>query len=435
MEIPGWQVSCDIPCEDILLDVVRPDVKRKKRIRRIIYGVVGLTVVLLITAALHTLKPAAPSVDKATVWTDTVKRGPMLREVRGLGTLVPETIRLIPAVTDGQVSQRYLLAGTPVKADTVILELSNPELQQAALDAEYQLKGAEAGLNNLKAQLDNQLMDQKAQAARVRSQFHQAQIQAETNAELFKLGLISDVIMRTSKVAAEELEKQNDIAEKQVETFSSSMGTQLAVQQAKVDQQRALYALKKQQVDQLRVRPGIDGMLEALDVEVGQKVTQGTVLARVAQPTHLKAALKIAETQAKDIQIGQKATIDTHNGVIAGHVMRIDPAVQNGTVTVDAALDGPLPPGARSDLSVEGTIEIERLADVLFVGRPVHGESDSTIGLFKVSADGSEASRVQVALGRTSVNTVEIKKGLQIGDTVILSDMSAWDNSDRIQLK
>jgi HlyD family secretion protein len=313
--------------------------------------------------------------------------------------------------------------------------LQNPELQQAALDAEYQQKGAEAELNNLKAQLQNLLMDQTAKAAGVRSEFHQAQIQADTNEELFKLGLISDVVMKTSKVKAEELAKQNDIAEKQVTTFASSMEPQIAVQQSKVDELRALSDLKRSQVAQLRVTPGIDGVLQELDVEVGQKVTMGTVLARVAQPTHLKAQLKIAETQAKDVQIGQKASIDTHNGIISGHVTRIDPAVVNGTVTVDCSLEGTLPEGARPDLSVEGTVEIERLTDVIYVGRPVHGEADSTVGLFKVTADGSEATRVQVALGKTSVNTVEIKKGLQVGDTVILSDMSQWDNYDRIQLK
>jgi len=374
-------------------------------------------------------------VDKGVVWTDTVKRGSMLREVRGLGTLVPETIRLIPAATDGQVEERYLLPGVPVKANTAILLLQNPELQQAALDTEYQQKGAEAELKNLKAQLQNLLMDQTAKAAGVRSEFHQAQIQADTNEELFKLGLISDVVMKTSKVKAEELAKQNDIAEKQVTTFASSMEPQIAVQQSKVDELRALSDLKRSQVAQLRVTPGIDGVLQELDVEVGQKVTMGTVLARVAQPTHLKAQLKIAETQAKDVQIGQKASIDTHNGIISGHVTRIDPAVVNGTVTVDCSLEGTLPEGARPDLSVEGTVEIERLTDVMYVGRPVHGEADSTVGLFKVTADGSEATRVQVALGKTSVNTVEIKKGLQVGDTVILSDMSQWDNYDRIQLK
>jgi HlyD family secretion protein len=417
------------------VDIARPDVKRKKRIRQAVYVLAALILIPLVTYALHTLKPAAPTVDKGVVWTDTVKRGSMLREVRGLGTLVPETIRLIPAATDGQVEERYLLPGVPVKANTAILLLQNPELQQAALDTEYQQKGAEAELNNLKAQLQNLLMDQTAKAAGVRSEFHQAQIQADTNEELFKLGLISDVVMKTSKVKAEELAKQNDIAEKQVTTFASSMEPQIAVQQSKVDELRALSDLKRSQVAQLRVTPGIDGVLQELDVEVGQKVTMGTVLARVAQPTHLKAQLKIAETQAKDVQIGQKASIDTHNGIISGHVTRIDPAVVNGTVTVDCSLEGTLPEGARPDLSVEGTVEIERLTDVMYVGRPVHGEADSTVGLFKVTADGSEATRVQVALGKTSVNTVEIKKGLQVGDTVILSDMSQWDNYDRIQLK
>ena len=417
------------------MDIARPDVKRKKRIRQAVYLLAALILIPLVTYALHTLKPAAPTVDKGVVWTDTVKRGSMLREVRGLGTLVPETIRLIPAATDGQVEERYLLPGVPVKANTAILLLQNPELQQAALDAEYQQKGAEAELNNLKAQLQNLLMDQTAKAAGVRSEFHQAQIQADTNEELFKLGLISDVVMKTSKVKAEELAKQNDIAEKQVTTFASSMEPQIAVQQSKVDELRALSDLKRSQVAQLRVTPGIDGVLQELDVEVGQKVTMGTVLARVAQPTHLKAQLKIAETQAKDVQIGQKASIDTHNGIISGHVTRIDPAVVNGTVTVDCSLEGTLPEGARPDLSVEGTVEIERLTNVIYVGRPVHGEADSTVGLFKVTADGSEATRVQVALGKTSVNTVEIKKGLQVGDTVILSDMSQWDNYDRIQLK
>ena len=417
------------------MDIARPEVKRQKQIRRYIYLGSGLLIIVVITGALSRLKPAAPSVDRAVIWTDTVKRGPMLREVRGLGTLVPETIRLIPANTDGRVEQRYLLPGTAVKANTVILDLSNPELQQAALDAEYQLKGAEAEFNNTKAQLQNQLMDQRSKSAAIRSAYHTALLQKETNEKLAENGLVSELIVKTSQVQAEELGKQNELSEKQVETFANSIEAQLAVQQSKVDQQRALYELKRSQLDQLHVRPGIDGVLQELNVEVGQKVTTGTVLARVEQPTHLKAQLKIAETQAKDVQIGQKATIDTHNGVIPGKVTRIDPAVVNGTVTVDTSLEGPLPDGARADLSVEGTVEIERLADVLYVGRPVHGEANSTVGLFKVIDDGKEAVRVQVALGRSSVNTVEIVKGLDIGDTVILSDMSAWDNNDRIELK
>ncbi|MFZ0235465.1 MAG: HlyD family efflux transporter periplasmic adaptor subunit [Candidatus Acidiferrales bacterium] len=399
------------------------------------YIAAAVVLIPLVTYALSRLKPAAPSVDSGTIWTGTVKRGPMLREVRGLGTLVPETIRLIPAATDGQVQQRYLLPGTPVKANTVILDLSNPQLQQEELDAEYQLKGAQAAYDQTKAQLQNQLMDKRTLAASVSSQYRTAEMVRQTKEQLGANGLAPELDVKTAQVQAEELAKENDLAQKEVETFQNSISAQLAVQEATVDEKRAMYALKKTQVDELHIRPGIDGMLQELDVEVGQKVTMGTVLARVAQPSHLKAQLKIAETQAKDVLIGQQASVDTHNGIIPGHVTRIDPAVVNGTVTVDVGLDGPLPAGARPDLSVEGTVEIERLADVLYVERPVHGEANSTVGLFKLTDDGKEASRVQVQLGRSSVNTVEILKGLQVGDKVILSDMSAWDNYDRVELK
>jgi multidrug efflux pump subunit AcrA (membrane-fusion protein) len=403
--------------------------------RRIGYIAAAVVLIPLVTYALSRLKPAAPSVDSGTVWTGTVKRGPMRRDVRGLGTLVPETIRLIPAVTDGQVQTRYLLPGTPVKANTVIFDLINPQLQQETLDAEYQLKGAQAAYEQTKAQLQNQLMDKRTSAASISSQYRTAEMVRQTKEQLGANGLAPELDVKTAQVQAEELAKENDLAQKEVETFDNSIASQLAVQESTVNQKRAMYELKKSQMDQLHIKPGIDGMLQELDVEVGQKVTMGTVLARVAQPTHLKAQLKIAETQAKDILIGQKATVDTHNGIIPGHVTRIDPAVVNGTVTVDVGLDGPLPTGARPDLSVEGTVEIERLADVLFVERPVHGEANSTVGIFKVVDDGKEATRVQVQLGRTSVNTVEIVKGLEIGDKVILSDMSAWDNYDRVQLK
>lgn len=419
----------------VSVDIVRPEIKHKKKMRRIGYIAAAVVLIPLMTYALSRLKPAAPSVDSGTVWTGTVKRGPMLRDVRGLGTLVPETIRLIPAVTDGQVQTRYLLPGTPVKASTVIFDLVNPQLQQETLDAEYQLKGAQAAYEQTKAQLQNQLMDKRTLAASISSQYRTAEMVKQTKEELGANGLAPQLDVKTAQVQAEELAKENDLAQKEVETFDNSIAAQLAVQEATVNQKRAMYELKKSQMDQLHIRPGIDGMLQELDVEVGQKVTMGTVLARVAQPTHLKAQLKIAETQAKDILIGQKASVDTHNGVIPGHVTRIDPAVVNGTVTVDVGLDGPLPTGARPDLSVEGTVEIERLADVLFVERPVHGEANSTVGIFKVVDDGKEATRVQVQLGRTSVNTVEIVKGLEIGDKVILSDMSAWDNYDRVQLK
>jgi HlyD family secretion protein len=417
------------------VDIVRPEIKHKKKMRRIGYIAAAVVLIPLVTYALSRLKPAAPSVDSGTVWTGTVKRGPMLRDVRGLGTLVPETIRLIPAETDGQVQTRYLLPGTPVKANTVIFDLVNPQLQQETLDAEYQLKGAQAAYEQTKAQLQNQLMDKRTLAASFSSQYRTAEMVRQTKEELGANGLAPLLDVKTAQVQAEELAKENELAQKEVQTFDNSIASQLAVQEATVNQKRAMYELKKSQMDQLHIRPGIDGMLQELDVEVGQKVTMGTVLARVAQPTHLKAQLKIAETQAKDILIGQKATVDTHNGIIPGHVTRIDPAVVNGTVTVDVGLDGPLPTGARPDLSVEGTVEIERLADVLYVERPVHGEANSTVGIFKVVDDGKEATRVQVQLGRTSVNTVEIVKGLEIGDKVILSDMSAWDNYDRVQLK
>jgi len=418
------------------MDIARPEEeKRRRRMRRFVYAGAGLLLVIVITAALSRLKPAAPTVDRSTVWTDTVKRGPMLRDVRGLGTLEPETIWVIPAATDGRVDKRYLLPGTPVKASSVILDLSNPQLQQETLDAEYQLKGAQAAYLQTKAQLENQLMDKRTQAASVSSQYRTAEMQKEAFEQLGKLGLKAAIDVKTADVQAEELAKQNDLAQKEVQTFANSIEAQLAVQQSNVDQKRALYALKKSQLEGLHVRAGIDGVLQELDVDVGQQVAQGAPLARVAQPKLLKAQLKIAETQAKDVEIGQKASIDTHNGLIAGHVMRIDPSVVNGTRTVDVKLDGQLPPGAVPDLSVEGTIEIERLADVLYVGRPVHGDADSTVGLFKLVDGGKEAVRTPVELGRVSVNSVEIRKGLQVGDEVILSDMSASDNVDRVELK
>ena len=418
------------------MDIARPEEeKRRRRMRRYVYAGAGLLLVIVITAALSRLKPAAPTVDRSTIWTDTVKRGPMLRDVRGLGSLEPETIWVIPAAADGRVEKRYLLPGTPVKADSVILDLANPQLQQEALDAEYQLKGAQAAYLQTKAQLENQLMDKRTAAASVSSQYRTAEMQKQAFEQLGKLGLKAEIDVKTTDVQAKELAKQNDLAQKEVETFANSIEAQLAVQEANVNQKRALYALKKSQLEGMHVRSGIDGMLQELDVDVGQRVTEGTALARVAQPKLLKAQLKIAETQAKDIEIGQKASIDTHNGLIPGHVMRIDPSVVNGTRTVDVKLDGPLPPGAVPDLSVEGTVEIERLADVLYVGRPVHGDADSTVGLFKVVDGGKEALRVPVELGRVSVNSVEIRKGLQVGDEVILSDMSASDNVDRVELR
>ena len=417
------------------MDIPRESAIRKRRIRRLVYVVVGLLAVGSVTLGLSRLKPAAPSVDKATVWVDTVKRGPMLLQVRGLGSLVPEEILWIPAITDGRVVRRSILPGTLVEANTTIIELSNPEQEQAALDAEWQVKAAEAQSKSLKAQLDSLLLDQKAAAATVQSDFTEAKLNAEKDAELAKLGLGSELNAKVTRAKAEALATRNDIEKQRLDVSAASVKAQLDAQQARVEQLRALFGLKKAQLDSLRVRAGADGVLQELSVEVGQRVTEGTILAKVAQPTKLKTQLKIPETQAKDVQIGQSASIDTRNGIIPGHVMRVDPAVQNGTVTVDVKLEGPLPKGARPDLSVEGTIELENLADVVYVGRPAFGQPNSTVGTFKLDVDGKGASRVQVKLGRASVNSVEILSGLQPGDKVVLSDMSAWDAFNRIRLE
>ena len=417
------------------MDIQRPSNARAKKIRRIAYGTLAILLIAGVTAVLGRLRPAAPSVDAGTVWTDVVKRGPMLREVRGLGTLVPEDIRWIPAQTDSRVDRFVLRPGAIVKPDSIILELSDPTLQRDALDAQYQLKAAEADYANLKVQVSSELMNQKASAAAVRSDYEQAKIQHEVDEKLASEGIGSAVTAKLSKVREEQLGIRAQLEDERTRISSDAATARLAAQQAHVEQQKALYHLKRGQLDALHLRAGINGVLQVVPVEVGQRVAPGTNLARVADPKKLKAEIKIAETQAKDVVIGQKATIDTRNGVVKGHVSRIDPSVQNGTVTVDVAIDDPLPQGARPDLSVDGTIEIENLKDVLFVGRPVHGQSDSSIGIFKVVEEGAEAVRINVKLGRSSVNTIEVVQGLQVGDKVILSDMSAWDNFDRIRLK
>ena len=418
------------------MDIRREDLIRQRRTRRIIYIVVGLLAIGSVTYGVSRLKPAAPSVDKATLWPDTVKRGPMLLEDRGLGTLVPIDILVVSAPVDGRVVRRLLLPGSPVKVDTVLMELTNPEQEQATLDAEWQLKAAEAEYNSTKAQLDGTLLDQKAKAADVQSQFIEAQLNADRDVELAKRGLGSELNAKVTRAKEEALATSNEIEKQRLAVSAASVKAQLENQQAKVEQMRALYELKKSQLEALlHVRAGADGVLQELDVEVGQRVTAGTALAKVVQPTRLKAALKIPETQAKDILIGQKAQIDTRNGIIPGHVMRVDPSVVEGSVTVDVMLDAPLPQGARPDLSVEGTVEIENLADVVYVGRPAFGQPNSTVGMFKIDADGKGASRVQVKLGRASVNSVEILGGLEPGDRVYLSDMSQWDAFNRIRLE
>lgn len=415
------------------MDVPRLNAARNRRIKRTIYAIVVVLLGSAITLGLSRLKPAAPEVDRATVWIDSVKRGPMLRQVRGLGTLVPEEVRWIPATREGLVERIHFRPGVTVKANTILIELSNPELLQQVVDAELQLRAAESDLANLRVQLQGQVLNQQAAQAVVESEFNQAKLRAEADEQLLKEGLIAELNMKLSKVRADELASRNEMEKKRVDTNRSSAEAQIAAQQARIEQFRALHELKRQQVEELRVRAGVDGVLQQLPVEVGQRVAPGTILAKVTEPGRLKAELKIAETQAKDIQVGQVASIDTRNGIVEGQVVRIDPAVLNGTVTVDVSLMGELPKGARPDLSVDGTVEIERLSDVLYVGRPAYGQSDSTIGIFKLSDDG-EAHRIQVKLGRSSVNTIEIVTGLQVGDQVILSDMSAWDAFDRVRL-
>jgi HlyD family secretion protein len=393
-----------------------------------------VVIVVLVTIGLSRLEPAAPSVEKGTVWVDTVKRGPMLRQVRGTGTLVPEEIRWIPATTEGRVERIVVLPGKVVEPTTVLLELSNPTLEVAAADAASELKAAEAESTNLGVQLQSQLLTQKAAAAGVLADYRQASMQAEADEVLAKDGLVADITMRVSKLRAEELKGRSEIEQQRVEMAVQAAEAQLAVQKGRVDRARAAWQLRKSQVDALKVKAGVQGVLQQIPVEVGQQVSLGTNLARVAEPGRLKAEVRVAETQARDIVIGQVASIDTRNGIVPGKVSRIDPAVQNGTVTVDVALEGPLPKGARPDLSVDGTIELERLESVLFVGRPAFGGEQSTLGLFRLEAGGAGAKRVQVKVGRSSVNTVEILEGLNEGDQVILSDMSAWDAFDRVRL-
>ncbi len=415
------------------MDVPRPDVARKKKKKRLIIAGASVLGLILVTVALSRLKPAAVSVDRAAVWVDTVKRGPMLRQVRGLGTLVPEDIRWIATNKEGRVEKIVVRPGAKVEPDTVILELSSPDLEQAALDAQSQATAAEAELTTLRATLQRELLNQESNTAQVHSEYLQAKMEAETNESLKKNGLIADLAYKTSIIKRDELQNRDEIEIKRLEFARDSIEPQLAAKQATVNQLAAAAKLKARDVEALHVKAGMTGVLQQLPVEVGQRVVAGTNLARVADPAKLKAQIKIAETQAKDIQINQPASIDTRNGVVAGHVTRVDPAVEQGTVTVDIALDGALPKGARPDLSVDGTIELERLDNVLYVGRPAFAQDGATVGVFKLSSSG-EAVRSPVHFGRSSVNTIEILSGLNAGEQVILSDTSAYDSHDRIRL-
>jgi HlyD family secretion protein len=422
------------------MDIQRKDAGKKRLIRRIVIGVVVVAAVAGTSVVVGRLKPAAPSVDLSVVWRDTVKRGPMTREVRGLGTLVPIDTMLIPATTEGRVQRILIYPGTPVRANSVVMVLTSQELETDLLNAEYAVKSAEADFANLKVTLEKLNLDMQSTVAQVDADYNTAKLQGDRDAALAKEGLFSEVDAKISAVRAVQLGSRLQLEQKRISINTSAEDAQLAAAKVKVDQLRGQFNLKKSQVDQLNVRAGFDGVLQQLPtpVEVGQKVAAGTPLGKVAQASKLKAELKIAETQVKDVVIGQHAVIDTRNGLIEGRVSRIDPSILNGTVTVDVALimgkDAPPPGVLRPDLSVDGTIELERLNDVVFVGRPVFGQQDSTVQLFKMEADGKYANKVKVVLGKSSVNTIEIKDGLKVGDQVILSDMSAYDSYDRIKL-
>lgn len=418
-----------------MVDIPREGFAEKKRRKRIIYGALVLVALAVVWAAVASLEPAARTVDEATLWIGEVKRGEMLREVRGPGTLVPEEIRWIGALTEGRVDRILVKPGAEVDNDTVIMELSNPSVERAAQDAEWELRAARADYEDLRVRLESELLNQQASAAAVEADLREAQLEAEANEELSTDGLISEIELRRSQIRAQQLENRHGIEGQRLDKTRESLTAQLGAAKARLGQAEALAALRQKELEALKVRSPLEGVLQQVPVEEGQQVQPGTNLARVAQPDLLKAELRIAETQAKDILLGQPARIDTRNGIVDGKVVRIDPAAQEGTVLVDVELLGELPKGARPQLSVDGTIEIERLDDVLYVQRPAYGQANSKIGLFKLVDDGERAVRTQVELGRSSVSTFEIVSGLEEGDRVILSDTSAYDNEEVLRLK
>jgi HlyD family secretion protein len=421
------------------MDVPRPFAAQARRRRQIIYAAVGVALFAGVTMGVSKLKPAVPAVDRSGLWIDTVRRGPMVRQVHGIGTLTPEEIRWIPTITDGRVEKILVRPGTPVKADTVVVILSNPTVEQQAFDTEWKLRAEEAQYHNLEVILQSQVLDQKANTVRAEQDAEDARMKAETDDALAKAGVVSEQTRKLSAGSWRQLSIRAEIEQQRYANAQMEREAQLAVEKAKVEEARAMYNLERKQENMLQVSAGVNGILQELTLngntlQEGQQVPAGTTIAKVANPNHLKAELKIPETQAKDVQLGQPAEVDTHNGVMEGKVIRIDPSVQNGTRTVDVALIGALPPGAVPDLSVDGTIDLERIADVLFVGRPTYGQEKSTVGIFKLEGDGNAATRVRVILGRSSVNMVEILGGLKEGDQVIISDVSRWDQYDRIQL-
>jgi len=424
-----------------MVDIARPEsVVRNKKMKRYAYGVVGATAILLVTVFVSQLKPAAPSVDKNTLWPDVVKRGPMVRQVRGTGTLVPEDTRWIPATTAGRVERIVLRSGADVTPDSVIVELGSPELQQSVTEAQLQLQSALAQLTNRRAELDSQLLTQRAATANIESEARQAELQAQADEALAKDGLQGALIAKKNRARADDLAARTKIEKTRLELAENTLKSQLAVQESEVNRLRTTYVLRQQQLDKLKVRAGIKGKLQVVPVEVGAQLQAGANVARVADPGRLKAELRIPETQTRDIEIGQLADIDTRNGHVPGRVSRIDAAATNGTVTVDVQLTGELPRGARPDLTVDGTVELERLDNVVNVGRAAFAQENSTMSLFKVQQGcqipqmDCEAVRTQVRFGRSSVSTIEVLDGLKPGDQVVLSDMSAWDAHDRVRL-
>ena len=417
------------------MDIARPELKKKKRRRQYVIGAAIAACLLVAVAGLAALGPAIPSVERSSVLVDQVKRGELLREVRGPGTLVPKEIRWIAAETAAHVEHIVIKPGAIVKPDTVILELSNPEVDDQLLAATTAVTAAQSDLAAKRTDLNSKLLDEQSQYAQAKSDYETARMQAEAEKPVAEKGVIPAVQYRKSLVVLEQSKNKMDLEEQRVVEFRHNIDSQLAAEKARLDQLVATRELRQRQADALHVRAGIDGILQQVPVEEGQQVAAGTNLARVARPGQLMAELRIAETQAKDVALGQPVKIDTRNGIIDGKVLRVDPAVQNGTVQVDVDLEGKLPPGARPDLSVDGTVEIERLPDVLYVGRPAFGQSDSEVRLFKLDQSGDVASRVPVELGKSSVNLIQIVKGLNVGDRVILSDTSAFDQHDRVRLK
>ncbi len=417
------------------MDIPRPSQAKAKLRKRLLLAGAGALVLIAISFGISRLKPAAPVLERSQVWIDTVKQGLMVRQVRGLGTLLPEDIRFITARTSARVERIVLRPGALVEPDSIILELVNPEVVQAAEAADSQLGSAESDYTNLRVRLESELLAMEAGLARAKSEFETSKLQAEVNESLFKDGLVSSLEKRRTQVAAEDAALRHELEKRRYAFTQESMKLQLSVKQSEVARVRATAALRREDCDALHVRAGMKGMLQTLSLEVGQQLAPGSIVAKVADPLRLRAEIRIPETQAKDVQPGQSAVIDTRNGLVEGRVTRVDPSVQNGTVTVDVALTGTLPKGARPDLSVDGVVELERLENVLHVGRPAFGQERNRTNLYLVNADGSEASRISVQLGRSSVNTIEIVDGLRVGDRIILSDMTQWEGATRVRLR